>query len=67
MEEKKSNPEGIELRSEKVRNIIGDRPSLLLRWGTAIIALLFALIIGVVLMLPYPYGSGESIFRHIFS
>ncbi len=66
MNEKKDNPEGIELRSEKVRNIIGDVPPVLLRWGTAIIALIFAVVIAVVLMLPYPYGSGESIFRHIF-
>lgn len=66
MKEKKDNPEGIELRSEKVRNIIGDVPPLLLRWGTVIIALVFAVLIGIVLMLPYPYGSGESIFLHIF-
>lgn len=62
----KKNPEGIELRSEKVRNIIGDTPPILLRWGTGIIAILFAVLIAVVLLQPYPYGSGESIFRHIF-
>lgn len=66
MKKKKDNPEGIELRSEKVRNIIGDVPPALLRWGTGIITLLFLLLIAAVLLLPYPYGNGESIFRHIF-
>lgn len=43
MEKDKSTPTPlIELRSEKVRNILGQRPGLLIRYGTVIITLIMA-------------------------
>ena len=56
----------IELRSEKVRNIIGEIPPALVRWGIAIIVVIFAILLSVVLCVKYPYGYGETIFQHIF-
>lgn len=56
----------IELRSEKVRNIIGETPPALVRWGIAIIVVIFAILLSVVLCVKYPYGNGETIFQHIF-
>ena len=53
-----------ELRSEKVRALLGERPPLAVRWGTVVIAIIFAVIIGVVCALPYPYSDGESILEH---
>lgn len=56
----------IELRSEKVRNIIGEIPPALVRWGIAIIVVIFAILLSVVLCVKYSYGNGETIFQHIF-
>lgn len=56
----------IELRSEKVRNIIGEIPPALVRWGIAIIVVIFAILLSVVLCVKYQYGNGETIFQHIF-
>lgn len=53
----------IELRSEKVRNIIGEIPPALVRWGIAIIVVIFAILLSVVLCVKYPYGNGETINR----
>ena len=54
----------IELRSEKVRNIIGVIPSVLVRCSLAVIVVIFVILILVAFLVPYPYGNGESIFRH---
>lgn len=45
--------EDFELRSEKVRNIVGQIPSLLLRYGIAIICIVFCCVIAVAHYLPY--------------
>jgi hypothetical protein len=55
----------IELRSEKVRQLIGEIPPSLVRWGIAIIAIVFIALIAAVCLLPYPYSNGESILRHL--
>jgi hypothetical protein len=39
------NRDNIQLRSEKVRNIIGELPPFLIRWGNTILTLIFALLI----------------------
>ncbi len=65
-QEKKTGIDRIELRSEKVRDLLGEEPAGPLRWGIAIICLVFAVIIAAVLCMDWPYGHGESIFRHIF-
>lgn len=59
--------DNIEIRSEKVRNLIGEIPPGLVRWGTVIIIVIFIAIIAAVCLLPYPYSDGESIIRHILS
>lgn len=44
-----NNKDNIELRSEKVRNIIGQMPPFLIRWGNTIliIIVIILLIVGV--------------------
>jgi hypothetical protein len=39
------NQDNIELRSEKVRNIIGQIPPFLIRWGNTILAIIFLLLL----------------------
>lgn len=56
----------IELRSEKVRNIIGTIPTALVRWGFAITIIILVILMLVVFLVPYPYGAGETIFQHLF-
>ena len=68
METKKNiNSNQIELRSEKVRNIIGTIPSALVRWGIAVITIIFITLMFVIFLGPYPYGEGETIFQHLFN
>lgn len=68
MEKKKNySSDRIELRSEKVRNIIGTIPTALVRWGFAIITIILVILMLVVFLVPYPYGTGETIFQHLFS
>lgn len=55
----------MELRSEKIRNLLGELPPVLVRWGTAIIAVIVLTLLAVVYLMPYPYSHGESILRHI--
>lgn len=55
----------IELRSEKVRNLLGQIPPSLVRWGTVIIVAIFLALMIVICFMPYPYTQGESILQHI--
>lgn len=59
------NQNKIELRSEKVRKLIGEIPSSLVIWGTAIIAIIFFTLLTVICLLPYPYSDGETIIEHL--
>lgn len=61
-----NNKPQIELRSEKVRNLLGEIPPTLVRWGTVIIVAIFLALLLVVCFMPYPYSNGESILQHIF-
>lgn len=65
MDTTKDTRENIELRSEKMRKLIGEIPPSLVRWGIAIIALIVVTLLVVVCMLPYPYSNGESIIEHL--
>lgn len=49
--------EKIELRSEKVRNLIGEIPPLLIRWGNTILLVILVLlaIIGWILFIGYSH------------
>lgn len=63
MNNKNSN---MELRSEKVRNLLGEIPPVLVRWGTVIIVAIFLILLLVVCFVPYPHSQGESILQHLF-
>lgn len=39
-----SDQNRIELRSERVRNMIGEMPSFLIRWGNTILVVIFVLL-----------------------
>ena len=39
-----SDQNRIEMRSEKVRNMIGEMPSFLIRWGNTILVVIFVLL-----------------------
>jgi len=56
----------IELRSEKVRKLLGEIPQSLVRWGMVIMLIIFIALLAVVCLLPYPYSNGESIIEHLF-
>lgn len=43
----------IELRSEKIRNIIGQMPSFLIRWGNTILLIIFLLLLATFLLSPH--------------
>lgn len=62
---KKKISNDIELRSEKVRYLLGEIPPALVRWGTVIIVAIFLALLLVVCFVPYPYSNGESILQHI--
>lgn len=64
METSSNTHDKIELRSEKVRKLIGEIPPSLVRLGTAIIAIVFIALLAAVCLLPYLYSNGESILRH---
>ena len=50
----------IELRSEKVRNLLGEIPPSLV-----IIIAIFLVLLLLVCFMPYPHSQGESILQHI--
>lgn len=50
-----NNVEKIELRSEKVRNVMGQTPPVLVRTGTMIVTVLFAIICYATYKIPYPF------------
>lgn len=66
METKNNMYDRIELRSEKVRDIIGAIPSGLALWGIAVFVIILLALLLVLFCIPYPYGDGETIFHHLF-
>lgn len=65
MDEEKTTHDGMELRSEKVRKLLGDVPPPLMRWGTPVIVIIFAALAAAVCMLPYPGSGGETILEYL--
>lgn len=63
--DKKKSSE-LKLRSEKVRNLLGEIPPALVQWGTVIIVAIFLILLLVVCFVPYPHSQGESILQHLF-
>lgn len=64
---KKINDNKTELRSEKVRDILGEIPSAIVQWGTVIIIAIFLILLLVICFVPYPDSFGESILQHWFN
>lgn len=64
---KDSISDQIELRSEKVRNIIGTIPPALVRWSIVIITIILVMLILAVFLVPYPYGEGYTILQYLFN
>lgn len=62
-----TNHDKIELRSEKVRRLLGEIPPSLVRWGTVILLVIFIGLVAALTLVPYPYGNGESILQHILA
>lgn len=62
--EKKSLSDDCEMRSEKVRKIMGEIPPALVRWGMVIIILIFIILLVAICILPSPYTEGESIIQY---
>ena len=62
---RKKRPSDIELRSEKVRNLLGEIPPSLVKWGTVIIVAIFLALLLVVCFVSYPHSHGESILQHL--
>ena len=54
-----------ELRSEKVRKILGEMPPSLLRWGWVILVAIFLILLLIICFVPYPHSYGESILQHL--
>ena len=63
----KDNHDKIELRSDKVRKLLDDKPNELVRWGYVIITVICILLMLCLLFIEFPYGNGESILHHLFS
>ncbi len=57
--------ERVELRSERVRKLIGEIPSALVHCGIAILILIFFALLAGFCLLPFPYSHGESILQHL--
>lgn len=55
----------IELRSEKVKKLLGEIPPALVRWGTVMIVAIFLILLLIICFVPYPYSNGESILQHL--
>lgn len=54
-------------RSDKVRELLDEKPSILIRYGTVCIILVFIILFYFVLKMPYPNSENESILSHILS
>ena len=68
MEEKQKQERNFELRSEKVRSIVGQIPSSLVRYGITAIGVVLLCLFVVVYFLPYKQVySGTAIIQYITS
>ena len=65
MEEQKNKQErSFELRSEKVRSIVGQIPSSLVRYGISVIAIVLIALFSIVYFLPYKqvYSGNATVY-----
>lgn len=59
-----SSESELELRSEKVRKLLGEIPPMLITAGIVVIVAILLALIMIVCFVPYPYSEGESILQH---
>ena len=59
----KSNNNNI--RSKKVRQLLGEIPSSLTRLGIIIILIIFVALLFTIFFLPYPYSADKTIIQYI--
>lgn len=55
----------IELRTERTRTFIEEKPGWWLRWGTTVTALLLLLLLLMIARLPYPHTDGVPVWRYL--
>lgn len=53
--------------SDKFNTVIGELPNKTLRWGTAIIFVVFIILLTITLCLKLPHCGGETIFERLMS
>ena len=64
MEDNKQRVKNLELRSEKVRSIVGQVPPALVRYGSALVLLVLLVLLGIAHALPYSQVlDGDAIVR----
>lgn len=66
MKNKKETYDKMKLRSERVRKLVGKLPPNLIRWGYAIMIIIFVMMLLALFCISYPYGNGETIFQYFF-
>lgn len=62
----KKKTEDLEVRSEKVRKVIGPIPDHIVNIGYFVVLLIILAIVCLVVLISFPYGNGESIIRYFF-
>lgn len=65
MNDKNSNRTSFEMRSEKVRRLVGEMPRSLSLWALLISLIIILGLLCIVCVFPYPYSEGESILEHL--
>ncbi len=65
MNGKKVTDAKIELRSEKVRKIVGEMPRALYWWSIGILILIMVIIALILCTMPFPISDGESILTSV--
>lgn len=63
----KNKHDKIELRSVRVRNIIGSKPPFYIRIGNIILICLYSLLFSYICSLSFPYDNNITIFEYILS
>ena len=44
---------------------MGEKPSIILRYGTIWIILLFIILLSIIFSQPFPHGNGETILQYV--
>lgn len=60
---KKSYPQS--MRSPKIRNMLGGIPKSITSGNIIVVLLMVILIVCCLVFVPYPYGNGDTILRHL--